>query len=318
LLIFARINAVCGILYETVFNQKKGIGMHSKLFTIDDLLDGFNQNTNFDLNHCDQSNYIINRFPDAQTNIELKGDYKQHNVNVSVSLDSSEKIMLLLQMVDALKRANAVLGRLTIFYFYGARSDRQMNEAHSSIDALIVANLINSMGFKKVRVLDLHNLEMGLHINNFEAINIVDLFCNAYHKLFPEINNSIRIIPDAGASKKQENYQNIESIQCLKKRNPDGGIDLKIYDIEKVKNKNCFICDDLIDGGGTFIQIAKQLRQNNVRHLVLFCTHAIFSKGVDELTSLFDQIITTNSFTRQPLEALQHPKIDIIDINKLY
>ena len=68
----------------------------------------------------------------------------------------------------------------------------------------------------------------------------------------------------------------------------------------EIKSKNFVICDDICDGGRTFIEIAKAIR--NIRpeevfgdNIYLVVTHSIFSAGFEELEKWFTGIYTTNS-----------------------
>jgi len=54
--------------------------------------------------------------------------------------------------------------------------------------------------------------------------------------------------------------------------------------------------DDICDGGGTFIGLAKALKQKNAGNLYLAVSHGIFSKGFNELNKHFTKIFTTDSF----------------------
>ena len=60
--------------------------------------------------------------------------------------------------------------------------------------------------------------------------------------------------------------------------------------------KNVVIVDDLIDGGRTYIELAKVLKKKNAGRIDLIVTHGIFSKGLATLTAMVDHIYTTNSF----------------------
>jgi ribose-phosphate pyrophosphokinase len=59
-------------------------------------------------------------------------------------------------------------------------------------------------------------------------------------------------------------------------------------------NSAVLIVDDICDGGGTFIGIAKALPKDVKKYL--YVTHGIFSKGLRELTGHFEHIYTTNSY----------------------
>ena len=65
-------------------------------------------------------------------------------------------------------------------------------------------------------------------------------------------------------------------------------------------SKNFVICDDICDGGRTFIEIAKAIQEVRPRSIfndkIYLCvTHGIFSAGFEELEKYFTAIFTTNS-----------------------
>jgi ribose-phosphate pyrophosphokinase len=63
-----------------------------------------------------------------------------------------------------------------------------------------------------------------------------------------------------------------------------------------VTNRNVLVVDDICDGGRTFIQLGKKLREQGCKELSLLVTHGIFSYGVDELMKIYDRVYTTDSF----------------------
>jgi len=56
------------------------------------------------------------------------------------------------------------------------------------------------------------------------------------------------------------------------------------------------IVDDICDGGGTFLGLAKELKSKNAGKLYLAISHGIFSKGFESLAKDFQKIFTTDSF----------------------
>jgi ribose-phosphate pyrophosphokinase len=88
-------------------------------------------------------------------------------------------------------------------------------------------------------------------------------------------------------------------VYCNKKRDPETGkLDgFSIYDYDPNPNSNgteLLIVDDICDGGGTFVGLAKKLREAGAKKVHLFVTHGIFSKGVP--LEGIDTIYTTDSF----------------------
>ena len=63
------------------------------------------------------------------------------------------------------------------------------------------------------------------------------------------------------------------------------------------------VVDDIIDGGKTFIELAKELKKvYNINRLVLAASHGIFSKGLDVLED-YDKIYVQNNMSEYNLEA---------------
>ena len=69
----------------------------------------------------------------------------------------------------------------------------------------------------------------------------------------------------------------------------------QVYE-EDLKGKTCLIVDDICDGGGTFLGMAKALKAKHAGTLYLAVSHGIFSKNLKALKQTFKAIYTTNSF----------------------
>jgi ribose-phosphate pyrophosphokinase len=114
-------------------------------------------------------------------------------------------------------------------------------------------------------------------------------------------NNFYLISPDAGSNKKiydlakSIGYTN-EIIRCDKLRDiPTGQIIETIVYKDDLDGKDAIIVDDICDGGKTFIELAKVLKQKNVGKIYLVVTHGIFSNGFEGLAEYISGIYTTNS-----------------------
>ena len=121
------------------------------------------------------------------------------------------------------------------------------------------------------------------------------------------------ISPDAGANKKvlslaqhinNKLYMHVNSgnidvdvVRADKVRDTTNGAILEtIVFAESLVGKDCVIVDDICDGGRTFIELAKVLKEKGARNVILMVTHGIFSKGYDVVLEHVDQVVTTNSF----------------------
>lgn len=65
---------------------------------------------------------------------------------------------------------------------------------------------------------------------------------------------------------------------------------------DEVKGRKVLIVDDICDGGRTFIELGKLLREKQAETIYLYITHGIFSKGLQALNPYFDHIYCYHSF----------------------
>jgi len=125
------------------------------------------------------------------------------------------------------------------------------------------------------------------------------------------------IAPDGGALKKvyklAQYLDGQAVVECSKMRNVKTGqlSGFKVF-ANDLAGKTCVIVDDICDGGGTFLGLAKALKAKNAGKLILVVTHGIFSKGLEELASVFSKIYCTNSFQTTDKEKINQIKIDQI------
>jgi len=233
----------------------------------------------------------ITIFPDGQPHINIHNITEADEVKVICSITDTSKLLQLLETANALDNLFAKKKALVIPYLMGARYDRLM-QTGDSIDLKVVSNLVNSCGFEKVYLYDVHSEVSLLLINNAIGITNENLV-KAY-----DMPDAVLICPDAGASKKVGKYfgwnNNIKDIvYCSKNRElATGSLTLEVLEPQVCNNRNCVIIDDICDGGGTFLAIAEKIQP---AHLTLIVTHGIFSKGFDELHKYFQQIIVSNS-----------------------
>ena len=236
-------------------------------------------------------------FSGGEPHIKINPNFETaKGVTITHRLNSFNDVGLLCLAVDALKRMQVEIVDLYIPYFPAARQDRVMIKGEP-LSVKVYADLINSLGFKRVFVFDAHSEVTPAVLNNCEVI--------ANHKFIASVmeeicNQGILISPDGGALKKiykvSEFLGGVEVVECSKSRNVKTGklSGFKVY-ADDLRGKDCLIVDDICDGGGTFIGLAEELRNKNAGKLYLAISHGIFSKGFSELSSSFERIFTTNS-----------------------
>ena len=234
-------------------------------------------------------------FPGGEVGVEIQYWPCWDNVekvDVIAHLKNSDDLMALLLTSDAIDRQyKSAKKYLTLNYVPYARQDRVCNEGES-LSVSVMAKLINSCGFARVKIADPHSDVTPALINNVEILESYDIIKNK------DLSQYYIVAPDAGAYKK--------ACKWAQKKNALGVItankvrDVRTGKIESVKvdtdvkGLKLFVVDDICDGGRTFIELAKCL--NGAKSLELFVTHGIFSKGTKVLTDVYDKVYSTNSF----------------------
>jgi ribose-phosphate pyrophosphokinase len=268
--------------------------------------------------------YIKTPFPDGQQNITIKDDNfihysKEQIVTISSRLNNWLDLELIVASVACLRDLKVKEIHLYTPYIIGARSDRKFEEGGNNYLKDVICPVINSLNFKTVTCIDPHSDVLEACIKGFRKESNLEL-C---HFTFKNIYGSgqvgpftdpkfILVSPDAGASKKiyklaeQIGYKG-DIITCSKDRDENGKLTKCIIPLDKCDyyGKDFIIIDDICDGGNTFINIMKELKdhlylENKDSKFYLIVTHGIFSKGFDELSKYFDGIYCTNSYRDLP------------------
>lgn len=204
--------------------------------------------------------------------------------------------MALAQQVEIYRR----LGRSRIDviypYFPYARQDRVM-EADEPFSLKVFANLLNSLNLNSVEVWDAHSDVTPALVNNCRVVPQWELARRTLPQEY--FDNYLFISPDAGAYKKVSKLMKDDKRIAIGVKNRDalGHIThTEVFSPIPIAGADCLIVDDICDGGRTFIELGRTLREKGAKSVVLYVTHGIFSRGVDALKPHIDRIHTTNSF----------------------
>ncbi len=251
-------------------------------------------------------------FPNGELHLSLNLDfnggvvfnpYRSYGVRESIAIDVSfdyendAEIFELLLTCENIKHRGHVLNTLYLGYVPYSRQDRRMTE-NEPLSIKVFADLINSLNFKEVIIIDAHSQVTTALINNCTEIEQCD--SQVLQELLRSYDEKIfyLISPDGGALKKTYKIASMCNssgvIECSKQRNlKTGEITGTIVHCQDFMNADCIIVDDICDGGRTFIEIAKILHQRNCGKIILYVTHGFFTKGLEVFDGLIDQIFTT-------------------------
>ena len=215
---------------------------------------------------------------------------------ITTRLNSSDDIMKLLLTVDALRRSGTKHISAFVPYLPYARQDRVMVKGEP-LSVKVMCDLLNGCAFESIYVFDVHSEVSLALLNNCRLITNHTLAKTAIGNK----TNYLLVSPDAGALKKI--YKVAEAIQhtddivlCNKVRDVSNG-EIKQITVDRpdLGGKDCFIIDDICDGGATFNGVAKELKKRNAGNVSLIVSHGIFSKGDVALREYIDHIYTTDS-----------------------
>lgn len=253
--------------------------------------------------------YRISRFPDGQQTVDLEGLY---NINdrftIHSRLSSFMDLELILCATQALKGLGVSDITLHVPYFIGARSDRKFSEGGINYLKQVICPIVNSQNYSKVIVLDPHSDVLEACLNNFEKVSNSLLVKHSLSLI--DNKNGARgrtmiVSPDAGALKKIYDIAkefNIENVVTAGKVR-----DIKTGKILKTQFpysdftgiEQIVIIDDICDGGRTFIELAKVIKEAGYEgKIFLIVTHGIFSAGLKPFKGIIDKIYTTDSIMK--------------------
>jgi ribose-phosphate pyrophosphokinase len=232
------------------------------------------------------------KFPCGEPHLTVKEVPLRQLVDVTFDYDGPHEILELLLLCDAVKRLGYTLRNLEMPYVPFCRQDRVANEGEC-FSLTVFCKLINDLEFHTVKITDPHSDVTAALLNNVRVIPQHEVF----RDMFEERENIWLISPDAGAVKKIYNLaavvKNLGVIECSKHRNTETGeiSGTKVH-AENLRGLDCFIVDDICDGGGTFIAAAKALKLANAGKIHLMVSHGFFTKGLGVFDGLIDHIYT--------------------------
>jgi len=234
------------------------------------------------------------------------------DVVFTIRLTSAKDIMLLLLATDAIRRCSEYISVGVFFpYVPYARQDRVMVEGEP-LSIKVFADLINSQNYQWVGFYDVHSDVTTAIINNSYNFTNKGLWESALTDAWRQSNSTDRALeyyvcsPDAGASKKIGKLVEsvrplpIDIIQCNKTRDlSTGKITGLTVSHSDLGGKDVYIVDDICSKGGTFMMIAKKLRELNAGKIYLVVSHWEDSADLSKLSKAgIEFVYTTNSMGR--------------------
>lgn len=222
------------------------------------------------------------------------GDMCYDFLRITSSIRSSDDLIEVLLLKDALSRNSCKWVSLHATYLPYARQDRVCTKG-DSFSLLLLTGMINAAQFYKVVVTDCHS-PVGINLldncHNRTALDCLDF--DGFQFVDGEV---VVLAPDAGALGKSLQIANSFGYECLtasKKRDAGTGA-LTGFQLnclpEELEGKHVYIFDDICDGGGTFLGLGKLVQECKPESMHLHVTNGIFSnpeqyKSLNEMYQL--------------------------------
>ena len=245
-------------------------------------------------------------FPDGT--LLLKTDHI--NMSMVDILWQYENDAELFAIICLAKKANTK--RLIMPYCPHARQDR-VKRAEDTFTLKYFAEVINSLGFESVEILDPHSNVCTALIDRVRVKSPLEYI----NKAITEINDPdlVMFYPDSGAAKRYSEMIKKPYAYGIKNRDWETGKILGLDVIDNgidMKGKKVLITDDISSRGGTFFFSAKKLKELGVGDIYLYVTHCenTILKGEVLTSGLIEKVFTTNS-----LFTGEHEKIKVFDLD---
>ena len=237
----------------------------------------------------------------------------------------NDNLMELLIAIDAAKNASANSITVLIPYYGYARQDRK-SAPREPITSRLVARMIERAGASKILFVDIHSHSTSGYFSiRSENVGLSSLFCNF---IADEMNNnhpheSLALVsPDyGGVIRVRQSARILEGLEpqvaIMDKRRPKPNSSEILHVLGEVRDKVCFIIDDMIDTGGTICKSAETLKKKGAKDIYVLASHGLLSgdacKNLGALVEkgVIKKVVISDSI-RQTKEKYQLPWLKII------
>jgi len=246
----------------------------------------------------------ISYFKDGELKVRVKdGNLKGKKVYIIQSIfgNANDKAMELFLLADAMQNLGCSSINAIVPYFGYARQNRAGPGEAMSFQCLI--RLIKASGIDKIITVDLHapgTNDSALPIVNLETTEI-------FQKVVKNKDNAIIIAPDFGATHRAKALADLIKVQFIVSKKERVGMDrlikvIDIPDVETIRDKDCYLIDDILDTGNTIFSVAKELEKFKPKSICGLVSHGIFSNGAVQALqkSCIKKVYVTNSIHFRP------------------
>ncbi len=189
----------------------------------------------------------------------------------------NEKLMELLVIIDALRRASARRITAVVPYFGYARQDRK-TRGREPITAKLVANLITEAGADRVLTIDLHAGQIqGFFDIPLDHLSGIPIMTGYFRQ--KEFDELVVVSPDAGGVSRARDMADRlgVGIAIVDKYRSRPNVSEVMNIIGNVDGKTALLVDEMIDTGGTLCRAAEALKKGGAQRVLAAATHALLT-----------------------------------------
>ncbi|MEF2248767.1 MULTISPECIES: ribose-phosphate diphosphokinase [unclassified Paenibacillus] len=189
----------------------------------------------------------------------------------------NELLVELLILIDAAKRGSAKTINLVIPYYGYARQERKA-APREPISAKLVADILTTAGATRIITVDLHADPIEgffkIPVDHLTALGMIIRYLKD-----KKIDNPVVVSPDAGRATTAEKLAML--LDCpfaiMIKNRPEHNKAEITHIIGEVAGMTPIIIEDLIDTGGTIVNVVNALKSNGANDAYVCATHGVFS-----------------------------------------
>jgi ribose-phosphate pyrophosphokinase len=260
----------------------------------------------------------IQRFPDGELFVKIRDNVRGEDCYIVQPTcgQPNERLMELLIMIDAMKRASA--SRITaVMPFYGyARQDRK-DQPRVSITAKLVANLLTAAGANRVLTMDLHAQQiMGffdIPVDHLYAAPVIVKYLRE-----KKFTNPVIVAPDTGGVKQAYAYsQMLECGLSVVAKQRMGPCEVEALSlVGDVEGCDVIMVDDLTTTCGTLTSGAKILQQHGAKAIYAAVTHGLVTElGAERLRdSAIQELVVTDTVPQKSLPGVNLTVLSVADL----
>ena len=215
---------------------------------------------------------------------------------------------------------NGKAKRITVImpFLYESRQHRKV--LRESLDCAVMLKELEFLGVDNIVTFDAHDPRMQnvLPLNGIEnispALQFTQQLLTEYEDIQIDSDHLMFIAPDEGATERVVYFASVFGVNIgmfYKRRDyahvVNGTNPIVAHDFcgGNLEGMDAIIVDDMIDSGGSIIDVCKQIRERGAKRIFVFATFGLFSSGFEKLDKayadgLFDRIFTTNLVYQKP------------------